>query len=100
MTTSKSENTRISLAVSNALRAKGLSHADVAKILGMKEQSVSNAVSLGHFSEKVARKWSKALDIPLGVFIDGAAEDILPNSYGAIMNQIMEMKRDIEFIRK
>ncbi len=75
-----------------------MSHKDVARILGVSEQTVSNAVSQANFSEDKAIRWSTALDIPIEVFTTGV-EPLPVNDYDRIMHEISELRKQVEDLR-
>ncbi len=95
----KTKNERVHAALKQALDEKGLTHDEVAKILGVSKQTVSNRISNGVFTAKMAQQWSNALHIPLSVFFDGI--DLLPDTaYDAIKFDIANLKHEVEVLRK
>ncbi len=69
---------RIHSAITTALKARGYSHADVARILGKSVGTVTNSISACNFSPKVAKEWSQKLGIPESVFLEG--DNIRPDA--------------------
>lgn len=92
-------NEKVRYAVSKALKQRGLTHKDVAKILGLAEQTVGNRISNGDFNESKAAQWSAALGIEQEVFLHGK-EPLPPNNYQAIVETIMNMRKEIEDLRR
>lgn len=75
-----------------ALKGRGLSHADAARLLGKSLQTVNNRISLGNFTEKTALEWSTALGIPMETFLPQERQDV--------GKEIAELKRQIELLTK
>ena len=90
MPTISDRNERVSRAVADALRQRGITHKEAARRLGLSTQTVDNRVSRGIFSSKIAEKWSDALDIPIEVFTMGR-NCLPPNDYQAIIGAITSL---------
>jgi len=85
---------KINFAVTSALKRRNLSHFQVAQLLGVEESTVSNAISQADFSDKKAKIWSDALQIPIEVFTIGESP-LPPNDYESIMTDIEDLRSDI-----
>ncbi len=92
-------NEKVRSAISKALKQRGLSHKDAAELLGLAESTVSNRISLGHFKESEAAKWSAALNIDAEVFLVGD-EPLPPNSYQAILDELAQIKADVRQLKE
>jgi len=92
-------NEKVRYAVSRALKQRGLSHKDVAQLLGLAEQTVSNKISEGNFNSTQAAKWSAALGIETDVFLYGR-EPLPTNDYQVILESLSQMRSQIENLQK
>lgn len=85
-------------AVSKALKERGLSHKQVAEILGVSSSSVSNAISQGKFTIDRATRWSEALGIEMEVFLEGK-EPMPPSNFKFINETLEKMRAEINALR-
>jgi len=92
-------NTRVRLSINRALKDRGMTHEDVADVLHLKKSTVDKAISSGNFSRPKAERWSTALNIPMEVFLFGT-EPLPPNDYELIMEEIADMRGQIEDLRE
>lgn len=92
--------TRVSVAVASALKLRGLTHEDAARLLGKSVQTVHNRISLGDFTPKLAQEWSQKLGIPVECFsgqID-EAEDIRVRLVMA-MEEIRDINAELSLLK-
>ena len=75
---------RVSVALAAELRMRGLTHEDVAGMLGKSVQTVRNKISVGNFTEKMAREWSEVLGIPYDTFFPQADAPELAKRFAAL----------------
>lgn len=99
MPESKVKNEKVHFAVRQALRRKGLTGAQAAKLLGVSPQAVCNSISRGNFSVKKAAQWSATLDIPIETFLEGATPPP-PEDYDVIRNDIRNLQEDIKKLKQ
>ena len=96
---SPARNEKVKYAISKALKQRGLTHRDVATLLGLAEQTVGNKISLGFFKETEAEKWSAILGIEKDVFMHGR-EPLPPNDYMAIKEALKDMRSEIDALKQ
>ena len=89
---------KINFALTSALKRRNLTYQQVAVLLGLEVQTVSNAISQADFSDKKAKTWSDALQIPIEVFTIGESP-LPPNDYESIMLDIEELRTDIRLLQ-
>ena len=90
---------RVSVAVSAALRLRGLTHEDVARKLGKSVQTVRNKISVGGFTEKMAREWSEALDIPYETFMPGSPDPGTDERIAQLENELEALRKVVDELR-
>lgn len=94
-----SRNEKVRYAISRALKQRGLSHKEVAELVGRAVSTVGNKISLGQFTEEEATEWSSALGIEREVFLYGR-EPLPPNDYSVIRESMDQMRTEIDELRK
>lgn len=102
MPSAEYRNTAVRLAITAALKQRGLSYSDVASLLGIKYNSVKDFISIGDFSPTRAAKWSSILGIPIEVFTEGATvEGIQPYSKSLldIQKELAKTKEELNELK-
>lgn len=92
-------------AVSLAISRKGFHYKDIAKLIGVKEQTVRWAISSGRFSPEKAAVWSTRLDIPFEIFTEGFDPtpdriDELEAELTRLREEVFELRTDVDELKR